>query len=125
MNAIMQQQAQVGEQLQEAQQELQKLQQENQSLKVKADIEAVKNQIAMYEAETQRLVAYADIIKAGEELKIKQLEQEAHNHEMVHSHMMDVANLAQQDQQHEAEQETARQAAQAKSDSGSQPQSAE
>jgi hypothetical protein len=99
MQALMQQQAQVGEQLQQAMQELQKLQQENQTLKLKADIEAKKLEIDEYKAETDRLSAYAQVLKAGDEMEIKRLEVEAHQeleaHEQEHEQKMGVAQLLQ------------------------------
>lgn len=100
MQALMQQQAQSGEQLQAAMAELQKLQQENESLKVKADIEHQKNKIAEYKAETERLTAYAAIIKDGAAMNIQQLEQAADRamaeEGAEHSRNMDVANLLQE-----------------------------
>lgn len=126
---LVQQQASMQEMLQNAQQELAKLQQENQTLKVKADIEAQKLLIEKYKAETDRLEAYADIIKAGEELKLKNLELEAdqaleaqgqaHQQRMDerqqdHAETMDAATHAQSDRQFDAQQETAREAAKAK-----------
>jgi hypothetical protein len=110
-NAIMQQQAQVQEQMQQAQQELAKLQQENLTLKTKEAIEEKKLEIERFKAETDRLEAYADIIKAGDEMKLRGLEQEAHAHEIAHTHAMDLIGTAQNNQQFQVEQETARQAA--------------
>lgn len=116
MNAIMQQQAQQGEQLQKAMEELQKLQQENLVLKTKAQADAEKNRIEQFKAETARLVAYADIIKAGDEANLKALEAEAHNHEVVHSRIMDVANLQKEDEHFNRQQDAAEKQAQASSD---------
>jgi hypothetical protein len=67
---------QVQQAAQAAQQELQKLQQENNTLKFKADIENKKLEIQEFEAETARLVAYAQIInaKAGTELQALEVE---------------------------------------------------
>lgn len=114
MNAIMQQQAQVGEQLQVAMQELQKLQQENQTLKLKADIEAKKLEIQEYEAQTSRLAAYAQVLKSGDEMEVRRLEVEARQQfeteEAEHERKMGVAELLQnqaqfnQTKQQEAEQ---------------------
>jgi hypothetical protein len=104
MQGMMQQQAQVGEQLQEAQQELAKLQQENQTLKIKAAIEAKKIEIEEYKAQTDRLTAYAAIIKDGAEADISALEKGAAHAlavaEHEHSQNMDVANLVQDQVQH-------------------------
>lgn len=104
MQALAQQQAQTGEQLQQAQQELQQLQQENQALKLNAEIEAKKAQIEEYKAETGRLTAYAAIIKDGAELDLQRLEQEAEQAlaraEHAHSQNMDAANLVQDQVQH-------------------------
>jgi hypothetical protein len=87
--AIMQQQAQMQEQMQAAQQELQKLQQENQNLKTKEAIEAKKLEVEWYEAETDRLNAYAAVLKVQEEMKLKGLELQAHEHEAAHDKEMD------------------------------------
>lgn len=114
MQGIMDQQATMQENLAKAQQELAQLQQENQTLKVKADIEAKKLEIDEYKAETDRLTAYANIIKAGGEMKMRELENEAHLHEMAHEHAMEVVNSQESSRQFDAEQETARQAAKAK-----------
>jgi hypothetical protein len=99
MQALMQQQAQVGEQLQQAMQELQKLQQEKQTLKLTADIEAKKLEIDEYKAETDRLAAYAQVLKTSDEMEIKRLEVEAHHelevHEQEHEQKMGVAQLLQ------------------------------
>jgi hypothetical protein len=80
-------------------QELQKLQQENLILKTKHDTEAKRLEIEEYQAETQRLVAYADILKTGDEMEIKRLEAEARQQleaeESEHDRNMDVANLLQ------------------------------
>lgn len=78
MQAIMAQQAQIGEAMQKAQEELGKLQQENQTLKIKAEIEAKKLEIETFRAETERLTAYANIAKYDEESAIKRMEHEAH-----------------------------------------------
>jgi hypothetical protein len=77
VNAMMQQQAQIQEQAQQMGQQLQQLQQENLLLKTKHDTEALKLQIQQYEAETQRLLAYAQIIAQGDEAKLSQFESEA------------------------------------------------
>lgn len=88
--AIMQQQAAMQEQMQKAMEELQKLQQENQSLKTKEAIEAQKLKVEWFKAETDRLEAYADVLKVQEEMKLKGLEVDAHNHEVAHSQQMDM-----------------------------------
>lgn len=78
MQQVMAAQAQVQEAMQKAQQELTRLQQENQTLKTKAAIEEKKLLIDNYKAETDRLTAYANIIKAGDEIQLKHLEHQAH-----------------------------------------------
>lgn len=108
---IMQQQADMQANLQKAQEMLQKLEQENQALKTKADIEALKLQIEQYKAETDRMEAYADIIKAGDEMRLKDLEMEAHQHEAIHTRIMDVASHMQNDDQFERQQEADKEAA--------------
>jgi hypothetical protein len=95
---IMQQQALVQEQMQQAMQELQKLQQENQTLKIKADIEAKKLEIEEFRAETERLTAYAAIAKSEADVNLKQLEHEAHvtmeQEAAEHEREMAIGNLA-------------------------------
>jgi hypothetical protein len=78
VQGMMQQQAQQGEQLQAAMGELQKLQQENLILKTKAEIEANKLKLDEFKAETERLLAYAEIAKYDEEIAIKRMEHQAH-----------------------------------------------
>lgn len=118
-SAIMQQQQEVQANLQKAQEELAKLQQENQTLKVKADIEAAKLQIEQFKAETDRLEAYADIAKVEGEMNIKKLEMEAHQHESIHTRIMDVAQHIQANDQFDAQREDAQQAQKANPDSES------
>jgi hypothetical protein len=77
VQGMMAQQAQQGEQLQQATEELQKLQQENLILKTKHDTEAHKLRIEEFKAETDRLIAYADIAKADSQLSFQLLEHEA------------------------------------------------
>ena len=104
MNGIMQQQAQLGEQLQAAQEELAKLQQRNTVLETKAEIEAQKLKIEHFKAETDRLQAYAAILKDNAALNLQKLELEAQQaleaDESVHNRTMDVANLMQNQAQH-------------------------
>lgn len=106
--AIMQEQAMMQEQMQKAMQELEKLQQENLMLKTKEaieskrlDIEAKKLEIERFEAETNRLEAYADVIKAKEDSDLKKVEQQAHLHEAAHTQAMDVAGIAEREQDRE------------------------
>jgi hypothetical protein len=115
--ALMAQSAQTQEALQTAQQQLQQLQQENFSLKMKAEIEAKKLEIDEYKAETDRLTAYAALLKDNASLSLQQLETEADQAleaaESEHERMMDVATLAQQNlHQQQNRQDTADQAAQ-------------
>jgi hypothetical protein len=110
---LMQAQAQVQEAMQQAQQELQQLQKENFSLKIKADIEAKKLEIDEFKAETDRITAYAAVIKAGADAQLQQLEHEAdvameeEKHE--HQQRMDMAGIAMQahdqDAQHDFQQQ--------------------
>jgi hypothetical protein len=138
MQAVMQQQAQAQAQMQQTMQELDKLQKENLTLKVKADIEKKKLEIEEYNAETDRLTAYANIIKAGDEMELAHLEQQAKTmleggkldmtqsqHEDKHNLAMDQA--ATSADQFEQQQETARQVAAVKkpSDSSSSAQTTE
>jgi hypothetical protein len=120
MNAIMQQQAQSGEMIQKMQEELQKLQAENLQLKTKKDTEDKKNQIEEFKAETERLIAYADIIKAGDEQNIKALELQAERADANHGKIMDVATHIQTDDHFSQQQDAAEEAAeQAKNSSPS------
>jgi hypothetical protein len=109
MQQVMQQQAQAQEIIQKGAAEIDKLQKENYALKLKADIEAKKLEIDEYKAETDRLQAYAAILKDDESLNLQRLEQGAHvaleMHEREHE-----ANMATQAQ------EAAAQQAQASSD---------
>jgi hypothetical protein len=99
MQQLMQQQATSQEQLQQTGQELQRLQQENLILKTKHDTEAIKLDIQKYEAETQRLLAYAQIIAQGDEGHISALETEAdialQHTGQQHDQLMDVAKTLQ------------------------------
>lgn len=75
--AMMQQQAQMGEQLQAMQGELQKLQAENFKLTVKAEAEARKLEIDEFKAETDRMKVMADIAAQDEQFDIDRLTAEA------------------------------------------------
>lgn len=114
MQAVMQQQEQVQSQLQTAVQELARLEQENHLLKAKHDTEAKKLEIEEYKAETERLAAYAQILKSDEELALKRLEHEAHVelelHETEHE-------ATQNELDREASAQQAEQAAQAQASS--------
>lgn len=114
MQAIMQQQAQMQDQMQQAMQELQKLQQENMMLKTKEAIEAKKLeieekklQIEIFEAETNRIEAYADMAKYRQDTEIKGLEMNAHEHERAHSEKMDVAGLVERERDRELQSQQA------------------
>jgi hypothetical protein len=74
---LMEQAAQVQEQMQLAQQELAKLTQENQSLKLKAEIEAKQLEIKEFEAETDRIKVLAEIAAKDEEFEVQRAVQEA------------------------------------------------
>jgi len=77
VNAIMQQQAQLQEQLQQGMEQLKKMEMENAVLKAKHDIEMRKLTIAEYEAETARLAAYGQFAAKDKEFELQQLEHEA------------------------------------------------
>lgn len=104
MQGLMQQQAQLGDQLQQCQAELQKLQQENMLLKAKDAAKVDDNRIKQYEAETKRLEAYAQLLKDKIDMNLQQLELEAQQaleaDAQAHSQTMDVANLLQDQAQH-------------------------
>lgn len=74
VNAMMQQQAALQEQMQKGMEELQKLQQENLLLKTKAEIEARRLEIEEFKAETDRIKVIGEFAKADEEFKIRELE---------------------------------------------------
>lgn len=98
---LMQQGAQMQEQLQAGMQELQKLKQENDMLKMKDAANVDKNRIDTFNAETARLKVLADIAKIDKENEIRMLEHEA---EIEQSHL---------DREHEADQADKAQAAKA------------
>lgn len=83
---LMQAQTQVKEAMQAAQEELVKLQKRNQTLEIKHDVELKQLEIDQYRAETDRLVAYADIAKTDEDINMKRLEQNAHIVFEAHDH---------------------------------------
>lgn len=101
---LMQQQTQLQEALQQSQQELQKLQQENLMIKTKEAAKDTENQVRIYEAETQRLEAYAQLLKDGMTLDLQRLEQEAtqalDRQAQDHDQSMDVAGMMQDQVQH-------------------------
>lgn len=76
--AMMQQNQQMQEMIQQGQAEMQKLQTENTALKLKVEVETKKLSIEEYKAETDRLTAYANIAKTGQEFEFQKLEHEAH-----------------------------------------------
>lgn len=100
-NALMQQQAQMQEQMQAGMEQLQKLQQENAMLKMKEAAGIDKNKIDQFNAETSRLKVLADIAKIDKENEIRMLEHEA---EIEQSHL---------DREFQADQAEQAQAAQA------------
>jgi hypothetical protein len=120
MNAIMQQQAQVQQQMQQAMQKLQQLEQENLLLKTKHDTEAVKLSIDRYKAETDRLAAYAAILKDDESLNLQRLEHEADVAMNLVGHLKDVG-MQQQDQDFQSEQAEQQPDAEDSSDGEAQP----
>jgi hypothetical protein len=78
VQAMIAQGAQMQEQIQQGMQRLQELEKENLLLKTKHDTETMKLEIERFKAETDRLVAYADIAKTDEEFNLKNLEHQAH-----------------------------------------------
>lgn len=99
MAAIQQEQAMVQEQMGKMMEELKKLQDENLILKTKEAIEEKKLQLEYYKAETDRMEAMADLRKTDEELAIKRMEMQAHDHGEAHKEFMDIAGMARDDQQ--------------------------
>jgi hypothetical protein len=118
MQAIMAQQAQVQEQMQQAMAELDKLQKENQTLKLKAEIEAKKLEIDFFKAETDRLIAYSDIAKADAALDMQALEHQAHvtleseAQELERDRLDHDANQAEEDRELQSQQIQAQKASQ-------------
>ncbi len=74
MQGIMEQQAQMGEQLQGAMAELQKLQEENLKLTLKAEIEAKKLEIDEFKAETDRIKVMGEFAAKDEEFNLRAIE---------------------------------------------------
>lgn len=77
VKALMEQQAQIQEQMQIATQELEKLKQENVGLKYNAEIAAKKAEIDEFKAETDRIKVLAEIAAKDEEFDLRRLETEA------------------------------------------------
>ena len=75
--AMMEQQAQIQEQMQQAMQELEKLKIENLKLTVKAEVEAKKLEIEEFKAETDRMKIIGEFAAKDEEFNLRALEQEA------------------------------------------------
>jgi hypothetical protein len=99
MQGIMQQQADTQDQLAKCQEELQKLQMENLSLKTKENIEAQKLEVDKFKAETDRLTAYAAVLKVEQEQELRRLEMQAHEHEQMHTQFMDAAGAVDEKEQ--------------------------
>ena len=76
---MQEQNQQMQDMIQKGQAEMQKLQQENTQLKLKYDCETKKLEIEEFKAETDRLLAYANIAKTGEDVNMRQLELQAHH----------------------------------------------
>lgn len=111
MQQIMQQQAEMQEQMQAGMEELQKLREENLKLTVKAEIEAKKLEIEEFKAETDRIKVIGEMAKADEEFKIREFEsgEEARFREIEHAAQME---------NQEADREIKREATKAKQPSG-------
>jgi hypothetical protein len=77
VNAIMQQQAQMQEALQQGAEQLKKMEMENAVLKAKHDIEMRKLTIEEFKAETDRLTAYGQFAAKDKEFELQQLEHQA------------------------------------------------
>jgi hypothetical protein len=74
---MMQQQAQLQEAVQQMGQQLQKMEMENIALKTKHDIEMRRLSIQEFQAETDRLTAYAQFAAKDKEFELRQLEHES------------------------------------------------
>lgn len=114
VNAMMQQQAQMQEQMQKGMEQLQKLEIENAALKTKHDVELKKLEIDEFNAETQRIKVIGEFAKADEEFKVREFEasEEARFREIEHAAQME---------NNEAEREVKRESAKAKPDSKPKP----
>jgi hypothetical protein len=106
MQAMAQQQAQIQEAAQQAMQKLQQLEQENQILKIKNIDQSEKLKLEAYKAETDRLTAYAAILKDDEALNLQRLEREADMAMELVGHAKDIT-MQQQEHGHAAEQQAA------------------
>ena len=90
--ALMQQQAAMQEQMGQAMEQLKKLEEENLILKTKHDTEALKLQIEMFKAQTDRMKVEGDLA-----IKEEQLEQHVYQHEQaLHDKEVDNAFRAQE-----------------------------
>lgn len=91
VKGMMQQQAQLQEEMQKGMQELEKLKVENLHLKLKAEIEAKKLEIEEFKAETDRIKVMGDFAKTDEEFKIREFEQgeESRFREIEHAAQME------------------------------------
>lgn len=116
MQAVMQQQAQAQEEMQKLAQELEKTKQENLLLKTKASSEARKLELEAYKAETDRLTAYAQILKDDEALNLQHLEHQADVALQTVGHIKDAVM---QDKDHSHQSEQADKAAEAAKNSAS------
>ncbi len=102
VNAMMQKQARMQEEMQQGMQELEKLRQENQMLKAKEAAAIEKNQIEHFKAETERLKVLADIAAKDKEFEIEELKHEA---EIEQSHLDRAASAVSEDKQLQAKAE--------------------
>jgi hypothetical protein len=96
MQAIMQQQGEMQQAVQQGMEKLKQLEQENQLLKLKAADQSEKLRLEAYKAETDRLEAYAAILKDDEALNLQRLEREADTAMTLVGHAKDLA-MQQQD----------------------------
>jgi hypothetical protein len=96
MQAIMQQHAQMQEQMQAGMEELQKLQQENLLLKTKQEVELRKMEIDEFKAETERMKVIGEFAAKDEEFNIRKLEQESQmvDSELERAHKVELADKA-------------------------------
>lgn len=113
IQAMQQQGAQMQATLQQMQGEMEKLQKENLLLKTKDAAQEDKHRLDAYRAETERLMAYAQLIKDNAAIDLQRLEQEA-NHalgvgELMQDQVQHVQQLNQQAQDAEANRQQAAQ----------------
>lgn len=106
IQGMMQQQAQMQEEMQKGMQELEKLREENLLLKTKHDTEMRKLEIDEFKAETDRIKVLGDFAKADEEFRVmgKEADETSLNNVMGHIKDLEGLRLQENDQLNRAAQ---------------------